>query len=53
MEKKVIAKVSDPKLQISRDQEYEVLDYDPNKNKVKILDDNNQVIWVDLSLFFG
>ncbi len=52
MEKKVKAKVSDQKLKISQDSEYEVLDYDSTKDKVKILDDDKQVIWVDLSLFF-
>lgn len=53
MENKVKAKVSDPNLKISQDKEYDVLDYDPNKNKVKVLDDNKQVVWVDLSLFLN
>jgi hypothetical protein len=49
--KKVKAQHSDEKLKISQDKEYEVLDYDSNQDKVKVFSDDNQVIWVSLSLF--
>lgn len=53
MKTKVKAKVSDPSLKISQDKEYEVLDADTVKDKVKVISDDNQVVWVDLSLFFN
>lgn len=51
--KKVKAKVEEPKLKITQDKEYEVLDYDQNQDKVKVYDDNGQVVWVSLALFFN
>ena len=50
MAKKVMC-VKESNLAITACSTYEVLDEDKVTEKVKIIDDNNQVIWVDIDCF--